>query len=216
LSLLVVTVISSTIPFDNDEANHAVDGWEVYHAFTAWSPRAIYRAVTDQGFYPPVHSFFVAAAYLVAGPSFMSSRLPTVVIFALALLLLAWLTLRLGRRVDHVDPPDGWLPLAGAAFAVAFAITSEIFVLNTVLVMLEMTGALFGMLFLGIVDQVDESGQGHSRWIGLLVAAVIAVVLLLTKYTFGLFYLPGLLAALLTATWPWKADRLAWRDLAGL
>jgi hypothetical protein len=80
--------------------------------------------------------------------------------------------------------------------------------------MLEMTGALFGLLLFLTADQVDSLGQGRSRWVGLVFAAVIVVVLLLTKYTFGLFYLPGLFAALLTATWPWRTDRLAWRDLA--
>ncbi len=54
---LVRTVLASTIAFDTDEANHAVDGWEVYHAIAARSVGDFYRAVTDQSFYPPVLPF---------------------------------------------------------------------------------------------------------------------------------------------------------------
>lgn len=212
LILLAATVVSSTIPFDNDEANHAVDGWEVYHALAMGSPAALYRAVTEQGFYPPTHSFIVAGAYLLAGATLPASRLPTVVIFALTLLLLAWLTVRLGRRVASADGLERWLPLAGAAFAVVFALSSEIFVRNGVLLMFEMTGALLGLLLLLLVDRADIPVQ-RSRWDRLLAAALIVFLLGLTKYTFGLYFLPGLAAALVTARWPWLVSRRAWLEV---
>ena len=207
---LVRTVLASTIPFDTDEANHAVDGWEVYHAITARSMSDFYRAVTDQSFYPPVHSFFVAAAYALAGASLATSRLPTIVIFAFALLLLGWLTFRIARDTDNKQF-DHWLPLAGAAFAVAFALTSEVFVTLTVLAMLEMTGALFCLLLLLSIGQADRGEAQAIPWRRVIVAAVIAMLIFLTKYSFGLFYLPGLVAGLVTATWPWQAGSRAWR-----
>jgi hypothetical protein len=110
------------------------------------------------------------------------------------------------------------------------AITSEVFVANAVLTMQKMTGALLGLLLLLVVDLLDATpgstarhgkllGYRRSRenspdigllfttwrsprWIGLSAAAVIATLIFLTKYSFGLFYLPGLVAALVTATKP--------------
>lgn len=213
LIFLVRTVLASTIPFDTDEANHAVDGWEVYHAIATRSPSDFYRAVTDQSFYPPVHSFFIAAAYALAGPSLATSRLPTIVIFAFTLLLLGWLTFRIARATANKQF-DHWLPLAGAAFAVAFALTSEVFVTLTVLAMLEMTGAMFGLLLLFSIGQTDRGEAQAIPWRRVIVAAVIAMLIFLTKYSFGLFYLPGLVAGLVTATWPWRAGDRAWRAVA--
>ncbi len=211
---LVRTVMASTIPFDTDEANHAVDGWEVYHAIAVHSLGNFYRAVTEQSFYPPVHSFFVAAAYALAGPSLATSRLPTIAIFALTLLLLGWLTFRLACGDAQDKRLDRWLPLAGAMFAVAFALTSEVFVTLTVLVMLEMTGAMFGLLLLMRLARTDRGTAQSISWRRVVVAALIAMLIFLTKYSFGLFYLPGLLAGLVTATWPWQAGSRAWRAAA--
>ena len=215
LIILVHTVTSSNIPFDNDEANHAIDGWEVYHAFTNLNPADLYQSITNQGFYPPVHSLFVAAGYMFAGPSLVSSRIPTIIIFALTLLVLARLTYQIAYRVSKNDPSGSCLAFAGSAFAVSLAVTSEVFVSNSILCMLEMTGALFGMLLLFIVDQ-DETQKQSTRWIRLVSAAFIAIVIFLTKYSFGLFYLPGLLTALITITWARKASHQNWFEVAAV
>jgi len=207
LGALVVTVSSSTIPFDSDEANHAVDGWEVYLALTRLSPGQLYRAVTGQGFYPPLHSLLIAAGYLIGGPSIATTRMPTVIIFALTLLALAWLTARLADVDSGGNLSAGRLPLAGAAVAVAFAITSPAFVDNAVLAMLEMTGALLGLLLLAAADRAERTSRERERRLRLGIAAVIAVLIFLTKYSFGLFFLPGLIVALVTESWPSKVSR---------
>jgi len=213
--ILAHTVANTTIPFDNDEANHALDGWEVYHATVNLAPSDMFLAVRNQSFYPPMHSFFVAAAYLLAGPSVASSRMPTVINFTLTLLGLVWLTFRIARREDkNPGRPDPWVPAAGAAFAVALAISSHDLVVNAVLCMLEMTGAMLAILLMLIADRVDELRHGPARWVGVVAAALTAMVIFLTKYSFGLFYGPGLIAALLTATWPWKSGRRAWLEMA--
>jgi hypothetical protein len=205
---LVRTVTTAAIPFDTDEANHAVDGWEVYHALAAGSPADLSRAVVRQGFYPPVHSFFVATAYAVAGPGLATSRLPTVVNFALSLALLAWLTVRLGRRQPDAAPTGAWWVVAAAACAVAFAITSPVYVSQAVLVMQEITGALLGLVLLLVVDQADHAVRKRWRW--LVAAALVATTIALTKYSFGLFYLPGLILGLVTAHWPGRSDAGRW------
>jgi hypothetical protein len=210
-SLLVVvvrTVTATTIPFDVDEANHAVNGWELYHAFASRAPQAIYRAIVDQGFYPPVHSFFVATSYALVGPSLAASRMPTVIHFVLTLVLLAWLTFQIARTSAPGAPAGSWFALLGAAFAFAFAITSNIFVTNAVLTMLEMTGAMFGLLLLLGANFLDRQRRNRAAWIGLVGVALLAMLTALTKYSFGLFFLPGLLLAMLTA--PWKTGRRAW------
>lgn len=61
-------VIDTPIPFDIDKSNHAIDGWEVYHASVTRSPEDLYRSVAGQAFYPPVFSLFVATYCLVFGP----------------------------------------------------------------------------------------------------------------------------------------------------
>ena len=216
LIILVHTVTSSNIPFDNDEANHAVDGWEVYHAFTNLNPADLYQSITNQGFYPPVHSLFVAAGYMFAGPSLVSSRIPTLINFTLTLILLAWLTYKIAYRVSKNAPSGSCLAFAGSATAVSLAVTSEVFVTNSVLCMLEMTGALFGMLLLFIVDQEDETPKQSTRWIRLVSAAFIAMVIFLTKYSFGIFYLPGLLIALITITWARKTSHRNWFEVAAV
>lgn len=213
---LLYTVTNSAIPFDTDEANHAADGWQIYHALTNLAPGELLRAVTDQSFYPPVHSFFVAAGYLLAGPSLSTSRLPTVATLVLTLLGLAWITFRLARRDAGPPPATRWLSLAGATFAVALAITNKTFLTHAVLVMQEMTGAFLGIGLLLVVDGAERTQQRRGRWIGLVAAALIAILLGLTKYSFGLFYVPAILAALVTAQWPWQASRRAWIEVTAV
>jgi len=225
LFTLTTTVVTTSIAFDNDEANHAIDGWEVSVAIRDLSPTALWQAITDQGFYPPVHSLFVTTSYLLVGPSLVSSRLPTVFLFGLTLVGLAWITFRIASRNafddGHGETGTGavlsalrraWLPAAGAAFAVAFAITSEVFISLSVLVMLEMTGACLTILLLLASDQVDGVHSSRSRWFWVAATGLTAMAVTLTKYSFGLFVLPALIAGLLTASWPWKASRRAWME----
>ena len=202
-------VRTTIIPFDVDEANHATDGWEVYQALIGRSFYDLYRSVVDQSFYPPVHSIFVAISYALGGPTLAASRLPTLVNMALVLIIMVWLTMLLaseytGRRISN------WLLVTSAALTLAFAMTSEIFITNAVLAMVEMSGALLGLLLVLFSKRVVQTPCGCIRWWPLTCAAVVAVLTFLTKYSFGLFFLPGLLAGLVTATWPRRVTRSAW------
>lgn len=142
-------------------------------------------AVTDQSFYPPVHSFFIAAAYALAGASLAEPvaydcylRLRTAVVG------LAYLSGSLAIQITNSSTIGCPWP---TAFAVAFALTSEVFVTLTVLAMLEMTGALFGLLLLLSIGQADRGEAQAIPWRRVIVAAVIAMLIFLTKYSFGLF-----------------------------
>ncbi|RIK40348.1 MAG: hypothetical protein DCC55_15235 [Chloroflexi bacterium] len=209
LVTLIRTALTSVIPFDMDEANHATDGWEVYHAFTSRSPRDLYRSVVEQSFYPPVHSFFVAAGYALGGPTLASSRLPTVVNLVFVLALLVWLTTELARKGANRQP-GSTLMIISASIVLAFALTSKIFITNAVLAMVEMTGALLGLALALVSARVEQQPGGNLHWRAVAGAAVMAVLAFLTKYSFGLFFLPALLAGLVTRTWPWRAGRRTW------
>ncbi len=216
------TVITTPIPFDIDESNHAIDGWEVYYALANGSIAGLYRAIVNQAFYPPLYSFFVATSYFIAGPGLFASRLPTVLNYALMVIGLSGLTYYLARRSPNpaMGPGMGgngtektsvYLALVGAAFVGALAITSPTMIRNAVLCMLEITGALFLIPLIFFAERADAH-SGRTRWKFILLAAVTVTLAFLTKYTFGLFFGLGLVAALVSSTWPWRVGRHAWRE----
>ncbi len=135
-------------------------------------------------------------------------------IFALSLVLLAWLTYRISSRVVVDGSLRPWLPLIGAAFGVLFALTGRVYVSLAVLVMLEMTGAMVSLLLLLSVDAADLASQPRKRWAWLGVALLLAAALFFTKYSFGLFFIPGLLAGLLSGRRPWTLPTMRWREAA--
>jgi 4-amino-4-deoxy-L-arabinose transferase-like glycosyltransferase len=213
LTKVVRTVMTTRIPFDVDEANHATDGWEVYQALISQGPQELYHALVEQSFYPPVHSFFVAAGYALGGPTLAASRLPTLVNLVLTTILLVWLTLLLASGSADRQT-NRWLLVTGGALTLAFALTSKVFVINGALVMVEMTGALLGLLLIAACVRVGERTQAWSGWGALVCAVGVAGLTFLTKYSFGLFFLPALLVGLVTATWPWRAKRRTWLAVA--
>lgn len=159
LITVVRKVVTTAILFDVDEANHATDGWEVYHALISRSSHHLYRSVVEQSFYPPVHSFFIAAGYALGEPTLAASRLPTVVNMALVLALLVCLTGYLAREAAN-RPSNAWLLMTSAALVLAFAVTSKAFITNGVLAMVEMTGALLGLLL--VIDYFPFEQYEHS------------------------------------------------------
>ncbi|MEQ8537951.1 MAG: alcohol dehydrogenase catalytic domain-containing protein [Coleofasciculus sp. D1-CHI-01] len=59
LTLLIVlthTVATITIPFDSDEAEHAVDGWQVYHSLIRFNVVDLFQAITSPIFFTAVGS----------------------------------------------------------------------------------------------------------------------------------------------------------------
>ncbi|MDY6937193.1 MAG: hypothetical protein SWY16_05950 [Cyanobacteriota bacterium] len=196
LVFLLYTVATTTIPFDNDEANHAVDGWQVYWALVHLNPSDLYRAIVNQSFYPPVHSIFVAISYLLAGPGIAASRMPSVVIAAVTVLGMAGLVWQISRS-RSVDP---WLCVSGATLSATLAIFNLNFILSSTLCMLEMTGAMLGVLLVAIAYRIDRVGKRRSAWVA--ASAIVATTIFLTKYSFGLFFGCGLVAAFFGANFP--------------
>lgn len=215
LTLLIFlgqVVHSQPIPFDNDEANHALDGWNVYHALQAGSPAAVFDAIRRQSFYPPLHSLMLAVAYHLDEPGLAASRWPGVLSLALLFPALGALIVALARRQA---PPQSraevWVLVFGAAFTMALAASGPVLITNAVLCMLELPGALLavGVLWLAHITEFGSTERPYRRS-GLLLLGGLLAALFLTKYTFGLFYAPALLAAMLTPTWPWRLPRSVW------
>lgn len=215
LIVMTHTVATTTIPFDNDEAEHAVDGWQIYHSLVRLNFGRLVSTMANQAFYPFVNSFFVAIAYLFGGASVVSSRMPSVFCFALTVLGLGWLTFKIAQQQENTpNPAERWFFWTGAMLAVSLAIASPIFVTNAVLCMLEMTGTMFAILLMLVGTHIDSLCHQRSRLMGIAIAAFVVMVIVLTKYSFGLFYAPALLAALGTATRVGKWGRRVWLEIA--
>ena len=93
-------VLAERSPFDVDEAEHANAAVELTSALRSGEPEGIVKAVTRQSYYPPVHSFLVTTCYLLRGEELASSRLPSLAMYVLAVLLLGALTYRALRRLQ--------------------------------------------------------------------------------------------------------------------
>jgi len=188
-------ISTATIPFDTDEADHAVAGLEVYSALRSRDLSHVYHALTRQGFYPPVHSLLISASYLLSGgPGFASSRMPSLVMFAAAAVLAVAVLMRSrASQHDGAEAHERWLAAAWIAW---LFVTSPLIVVNSVLCMLEIMGcALLCVLLLCCIR--IERDERMPRAVNMLLVGGILAVLTLTKYTFGLFMTIGCTGAVL-------------------
>lgn len=191
VATLVDIAQASTLPFDRDEAQHAIDGWEVYHAFAAQDYMGVIKAIRDQASYPPVHSFFVAVWYFLGEPGLVYSRLPSVANFGLLLIAIAWTSYNL-VWIER-GKTDWTLPLIAAVISVSLAITGKSFVSHAALCMLEYTGALIILLIFLYID----AGEENQSLLWLVGTALLIWVLFLVKYPFGVYLFLGFYAGLL-------------------
>jgi hypothetical protein len=178
LVFLGIQISRSTIPFDTDEADHANAALELYSWIQRGDIGGIGEAIRRQAFYPPVHSIPVAISYLLLEPSLFSSRLPALVFFAATLLLLAFFLRRFFQ-----DVPD-FVSWGAISFALIFSAASEIAVLHSTLSMLEMTG-----VFLVAALLIAAMKRGE------IVLCCFALLIMLTKYSFGVIVFPALVCS---------------------
>lgn len=198
---IVATVVdivqTSTLPFDRDEAQHAIDGWQVYHAAVSHDLGGVVTAVRDQGYYPPLHSLLVAAGYWIGEPGLVYSRLPSVAELVVILLLLVWATKKL-LTVSAVESERHWeIRLVASLLVVLLAVSSHALVITSALCMQELTGAVFALVLIIYIAAVERNGKPHKGlvYLGL---AFFTWLLFLVKYSFGLYFSLGLIAAMLT------------------
>lgn len=193
LSALAGRISAEKIPFDTDEADHACAALEVYTAFTRGHAAQIWRSIARQAFYPPVHSFLVAASYGIAGPSLASSRMPNIVLLGVLLILLTVATHRaVKQQAGTTSPP---LLSLSASVSLWLALSSPILMVNSVLCMIEMAGCVIAALILMVCVRLEATGPHGMSRAGLAVLGVLLVFVTLTKYSFGLMLLPAAVAA---------------------
>ena len=211
LVFLANTIGESTIPFDRDETQHAIDGWEVYLAAKHASWEEQDWAIRNQAFYPPVNSFFVAAGYFILGPSVASGRLVTLVLFVGAVLMLAILTYKKSYSIFKEHERARAASLIGAVFAALLAIASEPFVLHGTVVMLETSGVFLVLCLFFLLGKQSNRSLVESNAVKLAVALGIFLVFL-TKYSFG-FFAPALMLTILSKTKEDYRNRAHWKSV---
>lgn len=195
-------VIGETTLFDTDEAAHATPALELYVAVQRHDIVHFGRAIIRQSFYPPVHSLTVLPAYLIKGPSLATTRMSTVVTFAVLLIASAVLIYRATSQM--VGTGSGVAYVATAA-TVYFVSTSPVLIQNVVLNMLELIGCLWIILLLWLCWRLDHSSS--SRWLRVCVLTLVLLVVTLTKYSFGTVAIPAIVAAILTEPKPRTGKR---------
>lgn len=183
-------VHDQAIPFDTDEADHALPALDLLTALHHRDFGGFGRTIAAQAFYPPVHSLLCALSLLLLGPTHFAARFPSVLFFLATAVVVALATYR------HVRARDGgiaWLPLGAAAITFVLAITSPAATGSAVLCMLESLGTLWCALLLSFAVS-EERGAVPTRLTGLV---LMTMVITLTKYSFGIVTIPAAGCAIL-------------------
>lgn len=197
LYALAHRVVGETTLFDTDEASHATPALELYVAVQRRDIVHFGKAVFHQSFYPPVHSLTVLPSYLIAGPSLATTRIPTVVTFAVLLIVAARFTFQTTSRFSR---GGSGIAFVGTAAIIYFISTSPVLIQNAVLSMLELLGSLWVILLLWLCWRLDNSPS--RRWARACALAIGLLVIALTKYSFGAIAIPAIVAAILTGPKP--------------
>jgi hypothetical protein len=194
---LINRVVGETTLFDTDEASHATPVLELYVAAQRRDIAHFVQAIFEQSFYPPVHSLTVLPSYLIAGPSLVTTRIPTVVTFAVLLIAMAVLTY---RTITQIAGQGIGVALVATAAIVYFISTSPVLIQNAVLSMLELIGCIGVMMLLWLCWRLDQSSSGY--WVRAFTLALGLLVVTLTKYSYGIFAIPGIVMAILIQSKP--------------
>jgi len=207
---LAKNIAEIAIPFDTDETQHAIDGWEVYLALKNASWAELDWAIRSQAFYPPIHSLILALGFVFLGPGIASGRFVTLFVFGGAVLLLAILTFKIAYSTFENRERARTASLIGAAFAVLLAITSEPFVLHGTVVMLEMSGVLLVLILIYLLGHQTNQSLIESKAVQGAIAIGIFLVFL-TKYSFG-FFAPAMILTILSGTKSSYRSRVHWKS----
>jgi hypothetical protein len=187
------------LPFDSDEAVHALDGVRIAADIYYQDLSSLFNHLYFSQWYPPLLPTYLAPFFLTLGPTLWSSRYP--------ILLLAMVHLALIFRVSK-DLTNR--PAAGLVTALLTATSPFLWIQSLVCMeeMLAMVGALASILAYVYV----ERQQLRPFWIGVVLAFT-----LLTKLPIGVYTSAGIFLAIGLA--PGKMDsklRLTWRAFAPL
>ena len=178
------------VPFDTDEADHAISAYQLYFYLTRLDLGGAFQAIARQGFYPPLNSVLVAISYLFFGPTLISSRIPGLLQFCAYLVVMAFTTRRLATALLQQEYRQ-----VALISVVALSAFSPIAFTNASLCMLEPTGLLVTALILYSLVEFERSGDNAS---GALLGLLL-ILIVLTKYSFGVMVVPAVLLGLTTS-----------------
>lgn len=184
--------LNQPLPFDADEAHHAARGLDVYDSLRERSLPHLYSSITDQSFYPPLHSLTVAAAYsALGGPSLAASRLPSWIAFLLSIIVTGF-AIRMTISKQSKSVPQKFVAY-GMGIAAVFAFFSPLSLQNASVCMIEPLSMLVTAGILYMFARYQDELQ-YSTATALLFGFVFALAAL-TKYTMLIFVVaPGALA----------------------
>lgn len=176
-------------PLGWDESGHALWGLLLAHDVQQGDWLGLFYDWYRQVFWPPLHSSFLAAVFSIAGPSALTARVLSVLMFV-ALGPLLYLC---GRRLGGPRPEIAGLVAAG------LALTAPLMAVWASRCMLEMMAVLaLSATLLAYFRPIDEGGAPPRYWlvgVGLLAvwlaktnyAAVLALAILAAQVTDGGF-----------------------------
>ncbi|MDQ3518656.1 MAG: hypothetical protein M3466_09650 [Gemmatimonadota bacterium] len=195
-----------------DEAAHAMQGLLIAHDLRTGDWLAFLYDSYRQVYWPPLHSWLAAAAFLVAGPSEASARAVSVLAYAiLAPVLYVAGRHVVGTRPDALEHGQIWLrPAASGLIAAALALTSPTLLTHASQAMLESTGLLaLAAAFLAFFRTTSPA----ARPIYYTLLGVTVLIAYFVKTNYGLLLLLALIL-FLSAEWMVRPGRVTRRQLA--
>ncbi|MBC7788317.1 MAG: glycosyltransferase family 39 protein, partial [Anaerolineae bacterium] len=201
-----VHLVPAAGTFRWDEGAHAMQGLLIAHDLRANDWLAFLYDSYGQVYWPPVHSWLTAAAFLVAGPSETSARAVSVLAYA----ILAPVLCVAGRYVVSTRPENSeqtvFRPPATGLIAAALALTSPTFLTHAAQAMLESTGLLaLGVAFLCFFRTSRPSVRPTDYT--LLGVAVVVAYFVKTNYGLLLFLALGLFLSVEAVVRPGRVTR---------
>ena len=160
-AILTPTLFKSAhLPFDSDEATHALAGLQLASDMYHGEAIAFLRHVYFIGWYPPLLPTYLSMMLLAFGPTIWGARYAVLLLSTIcaALLYRVSLTLTGQRR-------------AGLA-ALLLATTSPFVWMHSLLCMEEML-SLVGVLLTILTYSRSERGKSRAFWVGISVAATL-------------------------------------------
>ena len=203
-------IASLSMGFDNDEYAHAAAAHDLYILSERGEWGQFSKRVKEEVFYPPFNSLVLAAGFHLVPPSPASARLLCFTLYILALLIVSC-TVFLFIKQAQGSSEKG---LIAALFALLLGASCPTAIFNSTLVMLEAVGMLLATFMMMILLVVNRKLSSHYGVVAALSVGILLTLLLFTKYTFPVFFVPGLVfASLLSAIDSWKDLRIRFKWL---
>jgi len=180
---LSLTLFSfADMPFDSDEALHALDGLQIAADIYHRDAKAFLEDFYFTGWYPPLLSTYLGLFFTLLKPSYWSARY--------LVLLLAIIYLALMYRVSDKLAKN---PISGLT-TMFLAATSPLIWIHSLLCMEEFL-AMIGVLLTVLVYIQADRGKAHPAWVGLCMALT-----LLARLSIGV-YLAAAIGLMLGIDW---------------